>query len=180
MSPARIVVAVVVLATLVLSATPASAADRQRRVTAGGSESWTTRVATGVNTSHLAVEDDQVNPEECGKELLNYCDTTLLTLANPVPPDDSDGMLRRNVTIALTSTAPVPSAGDYDLKIYESDVDGGRGPLAAEFSQAAPPNSLESYSLEVATSRGAPEKYYLVEVIYFASANSSARVVVNF
>ena len=180
MSPARIVATMLVLATVVLSTAPALAADRQRRVTAGGSESWTTRVATGLNTSHMATEDDQFNPEACGKEALNYCDTTLLTLANPVPPDDSDGMLRRNVTIALASANPLASAGDYDLKIYESDSNGAKGPLAADFAQAAPPNSLESYSFEVPTSRSGPEKFYLVEVIYFASVNSAAQVNVTF
>jgi hypothetical protein len=181
MRSARVVVAVaLVMATFFLFAAPASAADRTRRVVAGGSESWATLAATGVNTSHLADEDDQVNPQACGKTVTNYCDTTLVVLANPVPPDDVDGLLKRNVTVALTGTNPVPNGGDFDLKVYESDPSGNRGALAADFAQAAPPESLESYSFEVATARTAPEKFYLVEVIYFASANSSAQVTVTF
>ena len=160
----------------------ASAADRQQDLLAGETKSWSTAVSTGVNTSHFGPQDDAVNPERCTKDPQNYCDYTLVSLTNPVPDTDADGKLKKTANMSLTEFGPLPGPiSDFDLKIYESDANGTKGPMVnTPWTTAQPPDYEEHYAVSVTTTTTQPTKYYLLEVIYFTTVNGSCKVTVQF
>jgi hypothetical protein len=106
----------------------------------------------------------------------------LVALNNPVPDADLDGILRRTTTMTLTEFGPVPGpVADFDLKIYDSTATGTKGALVnSPWTTAQPPAYEESYSFSVTTTRTAPIKYYLLEIIYFTTVQGSSKATVAF
>ncbi len=121
----------------------------------------------------------------CSSDPDAYCETILLTVEQPVADEDADAdeFGLGDVTIDLTAAV---QGGDFDLTVFESTADGGRGNevassgnflACATFCEVplVQPNQCEAadecVEFAVSTSEFAGTRHYLVEVVYFAAAS---------
>ena len=126
------------------------------------SEDWTGDTATGANTEYDSasgepcVDTDQVPPAHP-----EYCD---LTLVNVNLPSTFWGPKSGGLEVRLDNYKPV-AGSDFDLYIYRSNANGDRGAFVA--SSADLPGAPENTTITE------PRGYYLIQVVYFAVAESN-------
>jgi hypothetical protein len=126
--------------------------DRSGTVTPSAPFTWAGTVATGQNVNYDG--DDPAN--QCGKQVSNYCDITLVN----VDPQNLYDTAVGGVQFSTTGTTP---ATDLDLYVYESDAAGNAGDLVGV---SAGSTADERVSVVGATG------YYLVVVVYFNATNA--------
>ena len=56
------------------------------------------------------VGNEVMEPFTCNKTRLNYCDVALVKVSNPVPADDADGKLKKNIPDAGWQVRPDPGS----------------------------------------------------------------------
>lgn len=186
------------VASMLVAALPFAAAGAEGRsfaLASGESATWEGVQSLGVNTNYHGNHDTDV-PEidnevrkvqptyTCTSDMVTYCDTTLVSLSNPVPADDADGKLTRPATFKVTN-----AKGDVDLRIYESDAEGTRGEFIAH--SAGPLDTVdhtdldETVELRVTTTRPTDDKptqadvstrYFLVDVVYYTAAGYTGTI----
>lgn len=187
-TPRRTLALLVALAGLAVAA-PANAADRTVTVTpAAPAVSWAGPLTNGLNLTFL-VDGPGATKAACGKDLQNYCDTTLVhVLADNV----AEGM---RIKFRIDGFG---QASDFDLKVYASDetgaADGELGSPTGDAAASDPFNGTpaagkgldlrqtaagdyETNILDLGDARdpdtGAVDAYYLVQVPYFMVANDT-------
>lgn len=109
----------------------------------------------------------------CTKDQDSYCDTLLLTFENPVPQDATKPTLTKSATITVDPDQP---GVDFDVLVYDVNPDGSRGAEVVASRAAAFPGTenTEISTISVVTSKTAPSKTYLIEVIYFTGVGGYA------
>jgi hypothetical protein len=126
--------------------------DRSGTVTPTAPYIWSGTVASGQNVNY----DGDDPAAQCGKQLSNYCDVTLVN----VSPGDIYATAPGGVQFSTTSATP---ATDLDLYVYESDAAGNAGDLVGVSAGAT---ADERVSVIGATG------YYLVVAVYFNATNA--------
>ena len=156
---------VLTAALLALAAAPATALAADRTIAVDPSAptaTWEGAAAPGLNVSFY--EGETTGLSECGKDLQNHCDDTLVHFTAPFEVDES------NLKFRIDGF----SAGDYDLRVYASDAEGtegefidtgdgeGNGPAGAVLPTFF--GDFEHYS-----TFAEPDSWYLVRVVYFTA-----------
>ena len=117
--------------------------------------SWTGDSATAAHQTYTSSSG-----EPCGKQPHNYCDITLLNVnVEPSFWDTRGG----GVTIHVGDYTV--EASDFDLYVYESNANGRLGDFVDLSGE--PPGSEEELTIDEASG------YYLIQVVYFATVQSS-------
>lgn len=168
------------IAVLALSAGPAFAAPDRAIATAldatNTTVSWTGRDTPGANTSFFL--DSFTKTGNCAKtDATSMCDETLVQVGQGIAKSSS------KLTFRIADYA-VPTA-DFDLRVYESNAAGQpltkAGSPISEYGEASGLGSLDPRSTSAGdfertelsgTAFVKPGKFYLVQVVYFASAGS--------
>lgn len=166
------------LAALALAATPAFAAPDRAVSTpldiANPTITWTGKDTPGANTSFFL--DSTTKAGTCAKtDQFSQCDETLVQIGNDKPKGAS------KITFRIGEYS-VPTS-DFDLRVYESNAAGAPltkvGSPISEYGESSGLGGLDPRSTgagdnerteltgTVALKAG---KYYLVQVVYFASA----------
>jgi hypothetical protein len=167
--------------TAVLVVLPATAhaepPDISKKVDFGTTYTWEGSTALGLNLLYWGDPTGGNATFACGDATDNYCDTILLEYSNPLTQVDIDtGKTKRtkSTTITVNNFGPVPDpVTDFDLIIFESDAQGTRGTEIARSGDFGPQQGGdESVGASIVTTLAEPSKFVLVEVVYFAVANS--------
>jgi hypothetical protein len=165
-------------AMLLAPAAAFAAPDRTIELTGppGATQNWSGTQATGLNVNYFNITEGHggawAEPGTCGKDVQNYCDTTLVRLTNPVPEEHPTGTLTRRVTVTIDEWSPPAPGTDYDLLAFASDEEGNEG---AELARDAGFNDTETISFTLRTTRENPVAYALVRVVYFWAPNGTYR-----
>ena len=133
------------------------------------------------NGLHTALNDLVGPARTCSTDPRNLCEYALVTATNPVPDTDTDGKLRKQMTVTLDNFFPASPASDFALTVYATDATGSaRGAELGTSDNTEVPDPDESITVTVATTREAPTQYFLVEVAYFIGVNSTYTGTVRF
>lgn len=172
-------IATLVLATVALGgALPSSALAAAARTVEIGPEAtatWEGAQATGLNANYFNLLRNSAisKPATCDTTAQYYCDTSLVKLTAPVPADDEDGQLEHSVTVTINNYRPVPDpATDFDLLAFESDAAGERGGELARDGNSTD-TAAEQVTFTLITTSENPTAYALIDVVYFATIDSS-------
>lgn len=191
----KLLLAAMALAILPFTGASAEPPERSYELVAGGSQTWDGPQSPAINanyhgnldTGEPAIDDEvrKVSPVGvCSSDPTTYCDYTLVKVSNPVPETDTDGKLSRPIQFTVRE-----ALGDLDLRIYESNPEGEAVTFIGQ--SAGPLDTLdhtdldETFGFNVITTRPTvakptqplvSEKYYLVEVVYYAAAGYTGGV----
>ena len=175
----RSVLALAALLVLIPSTAKAETPDITQKVDAGTTYTWTGSTAVGLNVLYWGDPATGGNATSaCGDSQTDYCDTVLLEFSNPLTQAEIDAgktSKKKNATITINNFGPVPDPlTDFDLIAFESDATGTRGTEIARSGDFGPNQAGdESLATQLTTTLTQPSKFVLVEIIYFAVANSS-------
>jgi hypothetical protein len=175
------VLAVVALVALVPSTgAQAVPVTHNLALTVGETKTWAGTPSPGANLNYNGLIDEST-ARGCSPDPQMKCEYALLALTNPVPADDLDGKLRRNVTVTLDEyTLPSPLS-DFAVSLYETDATGSvRGNEVGTSDNTEVPDPDEQVMVSVTTTTANPTAYYLVEVAYFLTVYSGYRGTVKF
>ena len=143
--------------------------DRRGAVSPESPLTWQGTAATGSNV-YVAY------PSRCSsQDPKARCEHVLVEMTNP--PADGAPSATATATVTIDQFGPVPEPfTDLDLMVYESDELGTLGPFVGESVRwlGTTPRG-EQVTFELQTSAERPSRFYLVRVIYFASAESGYR-----
>ena len=147
--------------------------DRREAVTPEAPLTWQGSAATGANPY-------VTYPSRCSSEDPKArCEHVLVEMTNA--PAAGEASTTATVTVSIDQFGPVPEPfTDLDLMVYESDELGSLGPFVGEsvwWLQTTPRGEHVTFELETSAER--PSRFYLVRVIYFASAQSGYRGTVS-
>lgn len=128
----------------------------------GEAYEWNGSLPAGLNQNYFGLTG--VGPEAtCNKDPHSYCDTHLIKVSNPLTEEeiaDGDTSKRRSLTVTLSNFT-----SDLDLVVFESDAEGNRG---VQLGQSASSDFAETVTASIVTTADEPEKYVIVDVVYFA------------
>lgn len=160
---------------LVLVASSASAApDRTALVQAGESFIWDGVDTPGTNLRYGTLVSQLPGEGRCSKDVASYCEATHVTLSNPVPETDADGVLRRRVSVTITAKNAV---SDYDLFVFASDAQGSRGVEIARSGRLVSESIAETVQIDIRTTRANPLAYLYIESVYWAAVGGYSGTV---
>lgn len=133
---------------------------------------WHGPTATGANTSPFFGEEIV-----CGDTPDTLCDVSLVEFSYPMTEEEiAAGRTSHNKagTVSIRNGGPFPDPPtDFDLQVLESDENGTVGNEVGVSGEIDADWGSESVSVPVRTTPTQPSKWFLVRVIYFASAGNS-------
>jgi hypothetical protein len=96
------------------------------------------------------------------------CEYALVSVTNPVPQEDLDGKLKKNMIVTIDSFAIPSPFSDFALTLYDTNATGTlKGAELGTSDNTDVPDPDEQVVLSVETTRTEPTKYFLVEVAHF-------------
>lgn len=157
-----------------------AAPDHAIAVANGETKTWNGTPKLGIGaaltTSVPERKCDDAAPGDFYYDPRKACDIIHISVTNPVPENDPDGKLKKNLTITLNNFltgAQAPT--DVDFWVNQSDATGAMGePVEGANGVGWSANDLpddpdESVTFSVETTTLIPTRYYLVSVGYFIS-----------
>lgn len=133
---------------------------------------WQGPAGVGANTSPF-VGDDIV----CGDTPETLCDVSLVEFSYPMTEEEiaaGKTSHTKQGTVSIMNGGPLPDPpADLDLQVLESDANGTAGAEVGTSGAVDADWASESVPVTVRTTPTQPSKWFLVRVIYFASAGNS-------
>ena len=165
--------------------------DYRYEVNPGDAYTWAGKKMTASNQHYFEnldpVGQELMEPYTCNKTRLNYCEVALVKVNNPVPADDVDGKLKKNIQMRIGTFDPVPApATDFDLVVYASDASGTRKEEVAQSAAGATSGDdpaqfgAEAVDFTVNTTTAEPSRYYLVHIVYFQTVETGYTGEISF
>ena len=184
----------IVLASLVVTASPASAdapPDKTGKVVIGTPFTWDGTRKVGANPyyfrqhSALPNEAGPFKTYTCSSQPYQTCETVLLEFSNPLTDAEiaaGKTSKTKSATVIVNAFDPAPS--DFDFVAFASDAQGTKG----EFFTGAAGTSTsgnnagdpESKTFDIRTTVESPSVWMLVEVVYFAAPNATYKGTARF
>ncbi len=169
-----------IVAILPFGSAALAAPDHSIAVNNTQTKTWSGTPKLGLNAAiNDPVVDRRCEDTEPGSfyyDPRTVCDFVHISATNPVPENDADGKLKRNITITINEfLGGLQPPTDIDFVVYHADADGTKGQRVeggngTGWSANNLPNDPdEQVSFSVETTRTVPTKYFLVEVQYFTS-----------
>ena len=177
----------IVLASLVVTASPATAdapPDKTGKVVVGTPFTWDGTRKVGANPyyfkqhSALPNEAGPFKTYTCSAQPYQTCETVLLEFSNPLTEAEIAAGKTSKIKVAtVTLNAFDPAQSDFDFVAYASDAQGTKGEFftgaAGTSTSGNNPGVAESKSFDIVTTIDTPSVWMLVEVVYFAAPNAT-------
>ena len=154
------------------------AADFTGKVEAGKPYTWDGTVATGANWNYWS-QVPALAPVfpvgTCTRTPQTFCDQVLVEFSNPLTQAEIDAgktFKTKTATLRISNYAPVPDpATDFDLIAFASDAAGTKGDELGRDGDLTD-TANETVSFPVRTTIAQPSAYVLLQVVYFAVAQT--------